>query len=133
MIVQGMTTAFKASALTLSGLKLALYTASADLNPQTLSAYTSTGEVVATGYSAGGVSVTASAVGTSGAMAYITFDDVTIASANIVARGALIYDPGNANLAILVLDFGADKSSTGGSFVINMPPLTADAALLGFN
>ena len=61
-IVQGQTTRFKTDAL--SGLvnfntgtsytyKIALYTANADLNNST-AVYTTTGEVVGTGYTAGG-------------------------------------------------------------------------------
>jgi len=38
----------------------------------------------------------------------------------------LIYDSTNANKAIAVLDFGADKTSTAGNFTVQFP--TADAS-----
>jgi VCBS repeat-containing protein len=56
----------------------------------------------------------------------VDFNDTTWATATITARGALIYDSTNANKAIAVLDFGADKTSTAGNFTVQFP--TADAS-----
>jgi hypothetical protein len=51
----------------------------------------------------------------------VDFNDTTWATATITARGALIYDSTNANKAIAVLDFGADKTSTAGNFTVQFP------------
>ena len=71
--------------------KIALFTNSATLNAST-TAYSSTNEISGTGYSAGGVSLANVSVNTSGTTAFIDFDDVSITSSTITARGALIYN-----------------------------------------
>ena len=106
--------------------KLALYTNSASFTAAT-TAYTATNEVANSGsYSAGGgtlVSVTPVASGTT---ALCDFADLAFTSATITARGALIYNSSAAgNPTVAVLDFGADKTSTTGTFTIQFP--TADA------
>jgi hypothetical protein len=59
--------------------------------------------------------------------AVCNFSTLTFTSATITARGALIYNSKDANnRAVEVLDFGADKTSTAGSFTLTFP--TADAA-----
>ena len=108
---------------------LALYTNEATLDPDT-TAYTSTGEVVADGYTAGGQALTVSTtptVGSSGTTAYISFDNVTWTSA-LTARGALIYKAG-ANGAVCVLDFGSDKTSTT-TFTVQFPAATNTSAII---
>ena len=50
---------------------------------------------------------------------------LAFSSATITARGALIYNSTNGNRAVVVLDFGSDKTSTAGDFTIVFP--TADA------
>lgn len=105
--------------------KIALYTNTATLDATT-AAYTATGEVSATGYTAGGQTLTVSqvpTVGTSGTTSYYSFANVTW-SGSFTARGALIYKyDGSANPAMIVLDFGSDKTSTG-TFQVQFP--TAD-------
>jgi hypothetical protein len=92
--------------------KIALYTNAATLDATT-TAYTTTGEVVASGYTAGGEVLTISQTPTTGnapnTTAYISFSNASWTSA-LTARGALIYKVG-ANGAICVLDFGSDKTS----------------------
>ena len=108
---------------------LALYTNEATLNAST-TAYTTTGEVVATGYTAGGQALTVSTtptVGSSGTTAYISFDNVTWTSA-LTARGALIYKSGD-NGAVCVLDFGSDKTSTA-TFTVEFPASTNTSAII---
>ncbi len=109
--------------------KLALYTSSATLGAST-TAYSTTNEVSGTGYSAGGGTLTNVTPTTSGTTALTDFADLTFSSATITARGALIYNSsttaGSANRAVLVLDFGGDKTSTAGDFTIQFP--TADAS-----
>ena len=105
-------------------IKIALYTSTATLDAST-TAYTTTNEVVGTGYTAGGNTLTGATVSTSGTTAFVDFNDTTWATATITARGALIYDASASNKAIAVLDFGADKTSTAGNFTVQFP--TADA------
>lgn len=105
-------------------IKIALYTSAATLDAST-TVYTTTNEVVGTGYVAGGNTLTGATISTSGTTAFVDFNDTTWATATITARGALIYDSTAANKAIAVLDFGADKTSTAGNFTVQFP--TADA------
>jgi hypothetical protein len=100
-IVQGQTTRFKTDAL--SGLvnfntgtaytyKIALYTANADLNNAT-AVYTVTGEVVGTGYTAGGKTLAVSTLptgDTANNIAYVSFSPVVWTGASFTCRGALI-------------------------------------------
>jgi hypothetical protein len=104
--------------------KIALYTNSATLNAET-AAYTATGEVSASGYSAGGNTLTVSKGITNGT-AFITFADTTWSSA-LTARGALIYKDGGA--AVCVLDFGSDKTSTT-TFSVDFPAASSTDALI---
>lgn len=115
-------------ALATGTLKMALYTAEADLNAGTL-VYSPANEVVGTGYVAGGNTLTSVTVLTSGTTAYLDFADTTWNPANFTARGALIYNTSLGNLAVAVLDFGADKTATT-SFTVQMPANTATSALI---
>tara|TARA_R100000781_G_scaffold67223_1_gene42391 strand:- start:1080 stop:1520 length:441 start_codon:yes stop_codon:yes gene_type:complete len=141
-ITQAMATSFKVAILngemdfsadTSDTFKIALYTSSATLSAAT-TAYTTSNEVSGTGYTAGGNSLTISTAptdGGSGTTAFLDFADVTWSSATITARGALIYrNSGSGNPAVAVLDFGADKSSTGGNFVVQFPNATNSAAII---
>jgi hypothetical protein len=117
-------------ALATGTLKMALYTADADLGAGTLT-YTTANEVVGTGYTAGGNVLTGVTVLTSGTTAYLDFDNVVWNPAGFTARGALIYNTSLGNLALAVLDFGADKTTTT-TFTVQTPANTADAALIRF-
>ena len=106
---------------------MALYTNEATLNPAT-TAYTATGEVVDTGYTAGGLALTIAqtpTVGNSGNVAYISFDNAVWSGA-ITARGALIYTSGGS---VCVLDFGADKTSTT-TFTVQFPAISNTSAII---
>jgi len=106
--------------------KMALYTSSATLGAST-TAYTVTNEVSGTGYTAGGQDLDSPTVTLSGTTAFVDFADETWTGASITARGALIYNSTAAgNPAVAVFDFGADKTSTAGDFVVQFP--TADAS-----
>ena len=133
-IVQTQTTSFKAELyqgihdLTTDVIKIALYTASADLNEDT-TVYNSTNEVPNTGtYVAGGAQLTPITIGTSGYTAFVGFPNISWTGA-ITARCALIYNSTQGNKSIAVLDFGSDKTSVG-TFTITMPANTATAALI---
>jgi len=104
--------------------KIALYTNNATLDATTV-AYTTTGEVVASGYTAGGEVLTP-ALAISNGTSFIDFGDVSWSGA-FTARGALIYKNGGA--AICVLDFGADRTSTT-TFQVQFPANTNTSALI---
>ena len=133
-IVQTQPTSFKAELyqgihdLTTDVIKIALYTASANLN-ETTTAYSATNEVANTGtYSAGGAQLTPITVSSSGYTAYVGFPNISWTAA-LTARCALIYNFTQGNKAIAVLDFGSDKTSVV-TFTITMPANTATAALI---
>jgi hypothetical protein len=105
--------------------KIALYTSSATLSAAT-TAYTTSNEVVGTGYTAGGNTLVVSVVPvSSGTTAYLSFSNTSWSTASITARGAMIYNSTQSNKCVAVLDFGSDKTSTAGTFTIVFP--TADA------
>lgn len=106
--------------------KLALYTNSASFTAAT-TAYTVTDEVANSGtYAAGGGTLTNVTPTSTGTTAFTDFADLSFTSATITARGALIYnDTAAGDPAVVVLDFGSDKTSTTGTFTIQFP--TADA------
>ena len=130
-ITQAMTTSFKKELMegvhnfTTHTFKIALYTSSATLDATT-TAYSATNEVSGTNYTAGGNTLTNVTPTTSGTTAFTDFADTTWSTASITARGALIYNSTDSNKAVVVLDFGADKTSTAGDFTIQFP--TADAS-----
>lgn len=106
---------------------IALYTNAATLDYSTTE-YTSTGEVVASGYAASPLTVTVTpTTGGSGTVSYISFSNVSWTAA-FTARGALIYKPG-ANGAVCVLDFGSDKTSTT-TFTVQFPAATNTSAII---
>jgi hypothetical protein len=112
--------------------KIALYDNNAACTAAT-TAYTATDEVSGTGYSAGGGALTNVDPTSSGTTALTDFVDETFSTATITARGALIYNttPNTTSISVtnptvVVLDFGADKTSTAGDFTIVFP--TADAS-----
>lgn len=107
--------------------KIALYTSASDIGPLT-TAYTADNEVVAVGYTAGGEVLTGVAVLSSGPVAFVSFDSPSWTAA-LTARGALIYNASKSNKSVLVIDFGADKTSTT-TFTVPMPLATATTALL---
>ena len=132
-IVQTQTTSFKAQLyqgihdLTTDVIKIALYTANANLNADT-TVYSSVNEVVATGYTAGGQTMTGITVSTSDYTAYVGFANVSWTAA-LTARCALIYNSTQGNKSVAVLDFGSDKTSTA-TFLITMPANTSTTALI---
>jgi hypothetical protein len=110
--------------------KIALYTSSATLSATT-TAYSATNEVSGTAYVAGGTALTNITPTSSGTTAYLDFNDAVWSLATITARGALIYNSSAAgNPAVAVLDFGADKTSTGGDFTVVMPATGASTAIV---
>lgn len=153
-ITQAMCSSFKAEILlgvhdfraTAGGdtFKIALYTSSATIDANT-TAYSATNEVTGTNYTAGGNTLINGGVATastssSAGTGYTTFSNSTWATSTITARGALIYNTtpsanSNANTALtnaacIVLDFGADKTSTAGDFTIAFPTSSNTTAII---
>jgi len=132
-IVQTQTTSFKKELyeavhnLSTDTLKIALYTGNASLNEDT-TAYTTSNEVVASGYTAGGNTLTGVTISSSDYTAYVNFANTSWTAA-LTARCALIYNYTQGNKSIAVIDFGADKISTT-TFTIVMPANTSTTALV---
>ena len=125
------------AATTADTFKAALYLTSATVNAST-TAYSSTGEVSGTGYTAGGVTVTnatapiATNSSATAGVAYwtpsasITYTTVTLSTA---FDAVLIYNSTQSNKAVSVHTFGS-QTITAGTFTLTMPSNTTSTALL---
>lgn len=105
--------------------KVAMFTNSITPNFSTDTAYGvapyNANEVSGTGYSAGGVALTITALSESpaGTIMYDAADVSWSTSTITAARGALLYaDALAGNNAILLVNFGADYSTSAGTFTI---------------
>jgi hypothetical protein len=117
--------------------KAALFLASSTVNAST-TAYSTTGEVTGTNYTAGGVNVTnataplSSNTSATAGTAYwtpsasITYTNVTLATA---FDAVLIYNSTQSNKAVSVHTFGS-QTVTAGTFTLTMPSNTTSTALL---
>jgi hypothetical protein len=138
-ITQAMATSFKKELLEAkhnfldSGgntFKLALYTSSATMSAAT-TAFTTTNEASGTNYTSGGAALTNINPTSSGTTAFTDFSDLTFGTATITARGCMIYnDTATGDPTVAVFDFGADKTSTAGSFTITFPSADASNAII---
>jgi hypothetical protein len=143
-IAQTSTTSFKVELLqavhnfgptTPNTYKIALYTATSDIGPDT-TVYTTSNEVVGTGYVAGGNTLVISTSPTSGnnaqsvPTAFISFSNSSWTGATFTARGALIYNSTQGNKSVAVLDFGADKTVTDDTFQVIFPTASATSAIV---
>jgi len=125
------------TAPTADTFKAALYLASATLNAST-TAYSATGEVTGTNYTAGGVTVTNATAPTAtnssatAGVAYWTpsasfvYTTVTLATA---FDTVLLYNSTQNNTAVSVHTFGS-QTITAGTFTLTMPSNTTTTALL---
>jgi hypothetical protein len=104
--------------------KIALYDNAASFDAST-TAYTTNNEVVASGYTAGGLVLTPT-VSYDGTTSFLSFANVTWTSA-LTARGALIYKVGGSS--ICVLDFGSNKTSTV-TFTVEFPAASSTTAII---
>jgi hypothetical protein len=115
--------------------KVALYTAAANIGPTT-AIYTTVGEVVGTGYTAGGntlvINVTPVAANNSSGIptSYWSFTNTSWTNATLTARGALIYNATEGNKSVAVLDFGSDKIVNNDTFQIIFPTPDANSAII---
>jgi hypothetical protein len=135
-IVQGQTTSFKQQLylavhnFQTNTFKMALYTGNANLN-QSTTAYSATNEVVGTGYTAGGLTLTGVTINTdlNTSTVYINFNNAVWSPAAFTARCALIYNASASNASVAVIDFGSDKSCSN-TFTVTMPANTSTTALI---
>ena len=110
--------------------KLALYVSTATLGAST-TAYTTTGEVAASGdYAAGGKALVNTGTSVASGVAITDFSDLSFTGVTITARGALIYNTSFSNAAVAVLNFTTDKTATDGTFTIQFPAFTTTAAII---
>ena len=113
--------------------KIALYTEAANLNSST-TAYTTAGEIVGSGYTAGGLVLTQSSPVEFGSSGIVTFSNVSWVGATIAARGALIYNSTPVhtytNPACIVLDFGITRVASNNTFEIRFPAATDQTAII---
>jgi len=135
-ITQAMCTQFKRDVmlglhdLDTDTIKIALYTSSATLNATT-TAYSATNEVAnGNGYTTGGVTLASASVIVNSTSGCFDSNNPEWTSATFTARGALIYNDTESDLAIAVLDFGGDFSVAGGTFRIVFPAQTANTAIV---
>ena len=145
-ISQAMCTSFKKELMTAThnfatngnSFKLALYAIGSGGKSSTTATlgatstvYVTTGEVASSGtYVTGGLALTKVAPTSTGTTAFTDFGDRSFTTATITARGALIYNDTNGNKAVAVLDFGANKTSTSGTFTIQFPAADATNAII---
>lgn len=143
-ILQTATTSFKVELLqavhnfgptSANTFKIALYTGNANIN-ETTTVYTTSDEVVGTGYTAGGNTLVISTSPTSGynqtavSTAYISFANTSWTNASFTARAALIYNSTQGNKSVAVLDFGSDKTVSNDTFQIIFPTPDANSAIV---
>lgn len=98
--------------------KIALFTAGANLDPDSTQTYTPVGEVKGQGYEAGGLVLSGIQYATDDAcMGWASGPRWPVSS--IRARGALIYNASKNNAALVALDFGEEKVSSVGPFFMD--------------
>ena len=83
-------------------------------------------EASGTGYSAGGQVLDSATISVSGTTAIVDFADEVFSNVTTSADGCIIYNAGQSNKAIAVIDFGGTVSATSGDLTIQFP--TADAS-----
>jgi hypothetical protein len=127
----GYRTAAMAALYPTTGIKAALYLASATIGPTT-GAYTATGEVTGTGYTAGGVAVTTTQVPQiSGSVTYwtpsaaIAFGTITTGAFDCV----MVYDDNASDRNLFVGTFSS-QTITAATFTCNMPTDNSTTALV---
>jgi len=138
-ITQAMCTSFKKELLEakhnflLSGgdtFKIALYTSSATMSAST-TAYSTSNEISGTNYSAKGNTLTRIDPSSSGTTALTDFADTSWSTATFSAMGAMIFnDSASGDPSVVILDFGALKTATAGTFTIAFPAADASNAII---
>jgi len=137
MITAGLTNSFKEQVLLgqhnleADVLKIALYTSSAQLGPDT-TVYSSLNEVSGTGYTAGGEILVNVTVSLGQGVAYVSFDNPTWIASTFTTRGALIYNSSKSNKSIGVLNFGLNQTTLSQNFQLQLPTNNPETALIRY-
>jgi len=87
-------------------------------------------EATGTGYSAGGQVLDSAAISVDGTTAIVDFADEVFSNVTLSADGCIIYNAGQGNKAIAVIDFGGTVSATAGDLTINFPAADASNAII---
>lgn len=109
--------------------KMALYTNSAAMDANT-TAYSATNEITGVNYVAGGMTLTNLEPTPGGTTGYAQFANAIFNNVTLTAAGALIYNSSKGNKAVIVIDFGGDKSMTEGDFTVKLPTFDSVHALI---
>jgi len=110
--------------------KIALYYTTASLGAGT-TAYTTTGEVVGTGYTAGGATLTSVDPVISGNVMIMDWADVTFSTVTLTGvGGAMIYNSSQSNAMVAVLKFDPAVSPVAQDLDIAFPGATSTSAIL---
>ena len=113
-----------------STFQIALYTDSASFTAAT-TAYTTSNEITGTNYSAKGNTLTRVDPSSSGTTGFTDFADTSWSTATFSAMGAMIFnDSASGDPAVVILDFGALKTATAGTFTIAFPAADASNAII---
>ena len=113
-----------------STFQIALYTDSASFTAAT-TAYTTSNEISGTNYSAKGNTLTRVDPSSSGTTGFTDFADTSWSTATFSAMGAMIFnDSASGDPAVVILDFGALKTATAGTFTIAFPAADASNAII---
>ena len=113
-----------------STFQIALYTDSASFTAAT-TAYTSSNEITGTNYSAKGNTLTRIDPSSSGTTGFTDFADTSWSTATFSAMGAMIFnDTASGDPSVVILDFGALKTATAGTFTIAFPAADASNAII---
>ena len=119
--------------LSTNTIKMALY--SGQSHDQNTGAYTTTGQVSGSGYSAGGATMSGASqtTDTTNHVSFYDWNDVSWSSSTITADSCLVYDDtvtSVADVSIYVGDFGGSKSSSSGTFSVVLPAAAYNTALV---
>jgi len=115
--------------------KLALYTSGATLTSASTN-YVTSGQVANSGtYAAGGGALVNAGTSMTAGVARVDWANLSFTGVTLTARGAIIYNTttgsgSSTTDSVCVLDFGADKTATSGTFTIQFPAPTSTAAIL---
>lgn len=114
-------------------MKLALYQATANLDPDVITAYTALNETVGTGYVAGGFNLVSTPgfpkVSLTSRKWLMDFADIAVTPALFSTRRGLIYNASKANRAVAVVQFGYTYNPTV-SFSFVWPPNDDDNCII---
>ena len=110
--------------------QIALYTDSSSFTAAT-TAYTTSNEISGTNYSAKGNTLTRIDPSSSSTTALTDFADTSWSTATFSAMGAMIFnDSASGDPSVVILDFGALKTATAGTFTIAFPAADSSNAII---